>query len=213
MSKIKKAVIPVAGYGTRFLPYTKAVPKAMLPVINKPAIQVIAEEVINSDITDILFIVGYRNDVIEDHFSKSEELDKVLLEKAKLDFYNAVKYPETMANISFVMQKELNGTAKAIESAKDFVKDEPFAILFGDDLMYNKEKPVIKQLIDVYDKTGVSVIGCKNVPKKDVPMYASVEYDSYEGNVYNATKITEAYIGTSFLGTFLQPITDTPVLS
>ena len=191
MSKIKKAVIPVAGYGTRFLPYTKAVPKAMLPVINKPAIQVITEEVINSDITDILFIVGYRNDVIEDHFSKSEELDKVLLEKAKLDFYNAVKYPETMANISFVMQKELNGTAKAIESAKDFVKDEPFAILFGDDLMYNKEKPVIKQLIDVYDKTGVSVIGCKNVPKKDVPMYASVEYDSYEGNVYNATKITE----------------------
>ncbi|MBO5926325.1 MAG: UTP--glucose-1-phosphate uridylyltransferase [Clostridia bacterium] len=191
MSKVRKAVIPVAGYGTRFLPYTKAVPKAMLPIINKPAIQIITEEVINSGITDVLFIVGYKHEVIEAHFAKSHELDSVLLEKSKRDLYDAIKYPETMARISFATQKELNGTAKAIETAKNFVNSEPFAILFGDDVMYNKEYPVIKQLIDVFDKTGKTVVGCKNVPRKDVPMYASVEYDGVESNVYNATRIIE----------------------
>lgn len=191
MKKIKKAVIPVAGYGTRFLPYTKAVPKAMLPIINKPAIQIITEEVINSGITDILFVVGYKHDVIESHFSKSNELDRVLLEQAKTELYDAIKYPETMARITFATQTELNGTAKAIETAKNFINGEPFAILFGDDVMYNKEVPVIKQLIDVYNETGKTVIGCKNVTKEEVTMYASVEYDYHEGKVYNATKITE----------------------
>ena len=191
MQKVRKAVIPVAGFGTRFLPYTKAVPKAMLPVINKPAIQVITEEVINSGITEILFVVGYKNQVIKDHFSASEILDKELLAKNKMDFYNAIKYPETMAKIEFVEQKELNGTAKAIEVAKEFVGNEPFAVLFGDDLMYNQEKPVISQLIDVYNKSGKTVIGCKNVSKLDVTKYASVEYSNVDGNVYDAVKITE----------------------
>lgn len=191
MQKVKKAVIPVAGFGTRFLPYTKAVPKAMLPVINKPAIQVITEEVISSGITEILFVVGYKNQVIKDHFSASEILDKELLAKNKMDFYNAIKYPETMAKIEFVEQKELNGTAKAIEVAKEFVGNEPFAVLFGDDLMYNQEKPVISQLIDVYNKSGKTVIGCKNVSKLDVTKYASVEYSNVDGNVYDAVKITE----------------------
>ncbi len=191
MKQIKKAVIPVAGFGTRFLPYTKAVPKAMLPIINKPAIQVISEEVINSGITEILFIVGYKHDVIEDHFSPSVDLEKVLLEKCKTEFYESIKYPETMAKVSFVAQRELNGTAKAIEAAKDFVSGEPFAVLFGDDVMYNKDIPVTKQLIDVYNKTGKTVIGCKHVKKEEVPMYASVEYDEQDGNVYSATKIVE----------------------
>ena len=191
MQKVRKAVIPVAGFGTRFLPYTKAVPKAMLPVINKPAIQVITEEVINSGITEILFVVGYKNQVIKDHFSASKILDEELLAKNKMDFYNAIKYPETMAKIEFVEQKELNGTAKAIEVAKEFVGNEPFAVLFGDDLMYNQEKPVISQLIDVYNKSGKTVIGCKNVSKLDVTKYASVEYSSVNGNVYDAVKITE----------------------
>ncbi len=191
MQKVRKAVIPVAGFGTRFLPYTKAVPKAMLPVINKPAIQVITEEVINSGITEILFVVGYKNQVIKDHFSQSKILDEELLSKNKMEFYNAIKYPETMAKIEFVEQKELNGTAKAIEVAKEFVGDEPFAVLFGDDLMYNQEKPVISQLIDVYNKSGKTVIGCKNVSKLDVTKYASVEYSSVCGNVYEAVKITE----------------------
>ena len=188
---IKKAVIAVAGYGTRFLPYTKAVPKAMLPILNKPAIQVIAEEVVDSGITDILFIVGYKKEVIEQHFSKADELESVLLEKHKSEFYNLIKYPENFAKVSFVEQTELNGTAKAIELAKDFVKNDPFVILFGDDVMYNDGDPVTKQLISVYEKTGKSVVGCKHVAKEDVPKYASVEYDNVYNNVYNVTKITE----------------------
>ncbi len=191
MKQVKKAVIPVAGFGTRFLPYTKAVPKAMLPVINRPAIQVITEEVIKSGITEILFVVGYKNEVIKAHFSQSKILDEELLAKNKTDFYNAVKYPETMAKISFVEQKELNGTAKAVETAKEFCNGEPFAVLFGDDLMYNESAPVIGQLIDVYNKTGMTVIGCKNVSKQDVTKYASVEYSSFGGRVYDAVKVTE----------------------
>ncbi len=191
MKEIKKAVIPVAGYGTRFLPYTKAVPKAMLPIINKPAIQVICEEVIASGITDILFIVGYKHEVIKNHFSISEELDNLLLQKCKTELYDAIKYPEIMAKVSFISQIQLNGTAKAIETAKNFVNGEPFAVLFGDDVMYNAETPVIKQLIDVYNETGKTVIGCKNVAREEVTMYASVEYDKQDNNVYNATKIVE----------------------
>lgn len=191
MLKVKKAVIPVAGFGTRFLPYTKAVPKAMLPILNKPAIQIILEEVVDSGIEEVLFVVGYKNEVILQHFNKSEILENQLLKNGKNDFYNAIKLPETMAKVSFIEQKELNGTAKAIEVAKEFVDSEPFAVLFGDDVMYNKEYPVIKQLIDVYKITNKTVIGCKNVDKKDVPKYASVEYSNCNGNVYEVTKITE----------------------
>ena len=191
MQKVKKAVIPVAGFGTRFLPYTKAVPKAMLPVLNRPAIQIITQEVVDSGITDIMFVVGYKNQVIKEHFGISEVLDKELLAKNKTEFYNAVKLPESMANIHFVEQTELNGTAKAVEVAKEFCNGEPFAVLFGDDLMYNEEKPVISQLIDVYNQTGMTVIGCKNVSKEDVTKYASVEYSKVDGNVYDAVKITE----------------------
>ena len=190
MIKVKKAVIPVAGFGTRFLPYTKAVPKAMLPIVNKPAIQVITEEVINSGIEEVLFVVGYKNEVIIQHFNKSEVLENQLLKTNKLDFYNAIKYPETMAKFTFIEQKQLNGTAKAIEVAREFCNGEPFAVLFGDDVMYN-DYPVIKQLIDLYEKTGKTIIGCKNVSREAVTKYASVEFSSQEGNVYNVTKITE----------------------
>ncbi|MBQ3235207.1 MAG: UTP--glucose-1-phosphate uridylyltransferase [Clostridia bacterium] len=191
MFEVKKAVIPVAGFGTRFMPYTKAVPKAMLPILNIPAIQVITEEVVKSGIEEVLFVVGYKSEVIKAHFSASEILDKELLAKNKMEFYSMVKYPETMAKFSFVEQKELNGTAKAIEIAKDFCNGEPFAVLFGDDVMFNEERPVIRQLIDVFNKTGKTVIGCKNVKKEDVPKYASVEYSAVSGNVYDVTKITE----------------------
>lgn len=191
MMKVKKAVIPVAGYGTRFLPYTKAVPKAMLPILNKPAIQVISEEVVSSGITDILFVVGYRSEVLEAHFAKSNRLDEALLAGKKFALYDAVKYPETMARISFVEQKSLNGTAKAIEIAENFVNNEPFAILFGDDVMYNDGTPVIGQLIDKFEKTGKSVVGCKEVPLEDVPKYASVEYTEKIGELYKVSGIIE----------------------
>ena len=191
MMKVKKAVIPVAGYGTRFLPYTKAVPKAMLPILNKPAIQVISEEVVKSGITDILFVVGYRSEVLEAHFAKSNRLDEVLLAGKKFALYDAVKYPETMARISFVEQKALNGTAKAVEIAEHFVNNEPFAILFGDDVMYNDGTPVIGQLVESFEKTGKSVVGCKEVPLEDVPKYASVEYGEQNGNLYKVSGIIE----------------------
>ena len=189
--KVRKAVIPVAGYGTRFLPYTKAVPKAMLPILNKPAIQIISEEVVKSGITYILFVVGYRSEVLEAHFAKSNRLDEVLLAGKKFALYDAVKYPETMARISFVEQKALNGTAKAVEIAEHFVNNEPFAILFGDDVMYNDGAPVIGQLVESFEKTGKSVVGCKEVPLEDVPKYASVEYSEQNGNLYKVSGIIE----------------------
>lgn len=191
VKKVKKAVIPVAGFGTRFMPYTKAVPKAMLPILNIPAIQIIADEVVKSDITEILFIVGYRDEVIKNHFKESPILDEILLKTGKTEFYNSVKYPEKMAKISYIMQEELNGTAGALKYAKEFANGEPFAILFGDDVMFNDSYPVTKQLIDVYEKTGKAVIGSLNVPKEEVPKYASIEYDKVVDGVYYATKIVE----------------------
>lgn len=190
--KVRKAVIPVAGYGTRFLPFTKAVPKPMLPILNKPALQVISEEVVNSGITDILFIVGYKKEILESHFDAAPELEKMLAEKGKNDFLEEVVYPEKMANFTYKIQEVQNGTASAVALAREFVGDEPFAVLFGDDVMYNEGRPVIGQLIDVYEKYGKTVLGCKRVSMDVISKYASVEYDKVlEDDVYNMVKVTE----------------------
>lgn len=191
-NKVRKAVIPVAGYGTRFLPFTKAVPKPMLPILNKPALQVISEEVVNSGITDILFIVGYKKEILESHFDAAPELEKMLKEKGKDDFLKEVVYPEHMANFTYVVQEVQNGTASAVQLAKDFVGDEPFAVLFGDDVMFNEKRPVIGQLADVYEKYGKTVLGCKRVSMDVISKYASVEFDKVlEDGVYNMVKVTE----------------------
>lgn len=191
-NKVRKAVIPVAGYGTRFLPFTKAVPKPMLPILNKPALQVISEEVVNSGITDILFIVGYKKEILESHFDAAPELEKMLKEKGKVDFLKEVVYPEHMANFTYVVQEVQNGTASAVQLAKDFVGDEPFAVLFGDDVMFNEKRPVIGQLADVYEKYGKTVLGCKRVSMDVISKYASVEFDKVlEDDVYNMVKVTE----------------------
>ena len=191
-NKVRKAVIPVAGYGTRFLPFTKAVPKPMLPILNKPALQVISEEVVNSGITDILFIVGYKKEILESHFDEAPELEKMLKEKGKDDFLKEVVYPEHMANFTYVVQEVQNGTASAVQLAKDFVGDEPFAVLFGDDVMFNEKRPVIGQLADVYEKYGKTVLGCKRVSMDVISKYASVEFDKVlEDDVYNMVKVTE----------------------
>lgn len=191
-NKVRKAVIPVAGYGTRFLPFTKAVPKPMLPILNKPALQVISEEVVNSGITDILFIVGYKKEILESHFDAAPELEKMLAEKGKNDFLKEVVYPEKMANFTYKIQEVQNGTASAVALAREFVGDEPFAVLFGDDVMYNEGRPVIGQLIDVYEKYGKTVLGCKRVSMDVISKYASVEYDKVlEDDVYNMVKVTE----------------------
>lgn len=189
--KVKKAVIPVAGYGTRLLPYTKAVPKPMLPVVNVPAIQLIAQEAADSGIEEILFVVGQKKEIIESHFRPFEELENLLEKTGKTDFLNAVRYPEKIAKVSFAVQEKQRGTADAIAVAKDFAGNEPFAVLFGDDLIYNENKPVIRQLMEAYEKTGKTIIGVKTVPHKDVPKYASVEYDRKDGRLYHMTKITE----------------------
>ena len=190
--KVRKAVIPVAGYGTRFLPFTKAVPKPMLPILNKPSLQVISEEVVNSGITDILFIVGYKKEILESHFDAAPELEKMLKEKGKDDFLKEVVYPEHMANFTYVVQEVQNGTASAVQLAKDFVGDEPFAVLFGDDVMFNEKRPVIGQLADVYEKYGKTVLGCKRVSMDVISKYASVEFDKVlEDDVYNMVKVTE----------------------
>ncbi len=191
-NKVRKAVIPVAGYGTRFLPFTKAVPKPMLPILNKPALQVITEEVAESGIKDVLFVVGYKKEILESHFMPAPELERVLAEKGKEEYLKAIRYPETMVNVSYVLQEVQSGTASAIALAEDFVGNEPFAVLFGDDVMYNDGRPVIGQLIDVYEKYGKTVIGCKRVSMDDIPKYASVEFDKQlEDRVYNMTKVTE----------------------
>ena len=191
-NKVRKAVIPVAGYGTRFLPFTKAVPKPMLPILNKPALQVISEEVVNSGITDILFIVGYKKEILESHFDAAPELEKMLKEKGKNDFLKEVVYPEHMANFTYVVQEVQNGTASAVQLAKDFVGNEPFAVLFGDDVMFNEKRPVIGQLADVYEKYGKTVLGCKRVSMDVISKYASVEFDKVlEDDVYNMVKVTE----------------------
>ena len=191
-NKVRKAVIPVAGYGTRFLPFTKAVPKPMLPILNKPALQVISEEVVNSGITDILFIVGYKQEILESHFDAAPELEKMLKEKGKDDFLKEVVYPEHMANFTYVVQEVQNGTASAVQLAKDFGGNEPFAVLFGDDVMFNEKRPVIGQLADVYEKYGKTVLGCKRVSMDVISKYAPVEFDKVlEDDVYNMVKVTE----------------------
>lgn len=193
MKKVRKAVIPVAGYGTRFLPYTKAVPKPLLPILNKPAIQVISEEVVESGIEEILFVVGYKKEIIESHFDSAPELEYVLESKGKFDFLKAVKKPSEMAEFTYVLQEVQNGTASAVALAEDFVNGEPFAVLFGDDVMYSDSgRPVIGQLIDVYEKYGKTVLGCKRVSMDDISKYAAVEFDEVlEPDVYRMTKVTE----------------------
>ena len=190
MSLVRKAVIPVAGYGTRFLPYTKAIPKAMLPVVNRPAIEIIIEEATKSGITDICLVVGQNKEIISKHFSDNADLNRVLQSESKRVFLEAINKFKNV-NISYIEQTEQKGTAHAIGITKNFVGGEPFAVMFGDDLMFCEKQPVIGQLIDVYNKTGKTVIGCKKVPIEQVCKYATVEYTENDDRVYKISKIVE----------------------
>lgn len=171
--KVTKAVIPAAGLGTRFLPATKACPKEMLPIVDKPTIQYIIEEALASGITDILIISGRTKRAIEDHFDRSPELEFNLEEHGKTELLKIVKDIADI-NLHYVRQKEPKGLGHAILCAKAFVGNEPFAVLLGDDVVYNDEYPCLKQLIDVYDATGGSVLGCQTVPKEKVSSYGIV---------------------------------------
>lgn len=175
MKKIRKCVIPVAGMGTRFLPATKATPKEMLPIIDKPTIQYIVEEAVNSGIEEILFITSpYKNSVI-DHFDRSYELEHRLLKNNKGDKCEMIRAIPDLANFTYIRQGEPLGSGHAIKLAKDFVGNEPFAIMYGDDVM-KSDIPVLKQLIDVYEKYDCNVIGVQEVDKKDVSKYGIIEY-------------------------------------
>lgn len=173
MKPITKAVIPAAGLGTRFLPATKACPKEMLPIVDKPTIQYIIEEALASGIKDILIISGHNKRAIEDHFDRNPELELNLEEHGKADLLEQVKAIADI-NIHYIRQKEPKGLGHAILCAKSFVGDEPFAVLLGDDVVYNDEKPCLKQLIDVYNTTGGSVLGCQTVPQEKVSSYGIV---------------------------------------
>ena len=175
MKKITKAVIPAAGLGTRVLPATKAQPKEMLTIVDRPSLQYIVEELVESGITDIVIVTGRNKNSIEDHFDYSFEVEKTLEEQEKLKLLEKIKYISSMANIFYVRQNKPLGLGHAILKAKPFIGDEPFIIALGDDIMYNEEKPVTKQLIENYEKYGNSVIGVQEVLDEDVSKYGIVK--------------------------------------
>lgn len=173
MQKIKKAVIPAAGYGTRFLPATKATPKEMLPIVDKPTIQYIVEEALASGIEEILIISGHAKRAIEDHFDSAPNLERMLEEKHKDDLLAMVRETADI-NVHYIRQKQMRGLGDAILCAKSFMGGEPFAVLLGDDVVYSPENPALKQLIDIHEAYGGSVLGCQLVPDEKVSSYGIV---------------------------------------
>ncbi|MEG1509759.1 MAG: UTP--glucose-1-phosphate uridylyltransferase GalU [Clostridia bacterium] len=174
MMKVKKAVIPAAGFGTRFLPATKAIPKEMLPIVDTPTLQYVVEEAVNSGITEILIILGKNKKCIEDHFDFSVELEQILIKGKKYEEIKKMHDIANLAQIFYVRQKEMKGSADAVMQAKAFVGNEPFAVLFGDDIVYNPTNPCLKQLINAYDTTGKTILGCQNVTKENATKYGIV---------------------------------------
>ena len=189
--KIRKAIIPAAGLGTRFLPATKAKPKGMLPIVDKPTIQYIIEEAVASGIEEILIITGRSKKCIEDHFDKSVELELELEKSGKEEMLKMVREISDMVDIHFIRQKEPKGLGHAISCAKTFVGNEPFAVLLGDDIVYNEGRPCLKQLIDCYDEYKTSVLGVQTVEAKDVNKYGIVNGIHIEDRVYKVKGLVE----------------------
>ncbi|WP_239701153.1 UTP--glucose-1-phosphate uridylyltransferase GalU [Mammaliicoccus sp. D-M17] len=190
MNKIKKAIIPAAGLGTRFLPATKAMPKEMLPILDKPTIQYIVEEASRAGIEDIIIVTGKHKRAIEDHFDIQKELETTLFEKGKLELLDKVQYSTNLANIFYVRQKEQKGLGHAIHTAKQFIGNEPFAVLLGDDIV-ESDNPAIKQLMDQYVETGKSVIGVQTVPESETHRYGIIEPKSQNERLYEVEKFVE----------------------
>ncbi len=189
--KIRKAIIPAAGLGTRFLPATKAQPKEMLPIVDKPTLQYIIEEAIESGIEEILIITGRNKKSIEDHFDRSVELELELEHKGKVEMLEMVKSISNMVDIHFIRQKEPKGLGHAIYCAKSFVGNEPFAVMLGDDIVYNEGKPCLRQLMDCYDEYKTSVLGVQTVLDGDVDKYGIVDGLKIEGNVTKVKGLVE----------------------
>lgn len=188
---IKKAIIPAAGLGTRVLPASKAVPKEMLPIVDKPAIQYIVEEAVSAGITDILIITNRGKGVIEDHFDHSFELEHLLHSRGgKNDVLDELKSVAHMANIYFIRQKEAKGLGHAVLCAKNFIKNEPFAVLYGDDVIISEE-PVIGQLIKAYDEFGKTTVGIKQVSEQQIVKYSSMKVEPLKDNLFNISDMIE----------------------
>lgn len=189
--KVRKAIIPAAGMGTRVLPASKAVPKEMLNIVDKPAIQYIVEEAFASGIEDVLIITNRGKGAIEDHFDHAFELESKLEgNESKKKIYDDVMQCSNFGNIYFIRQKETKGLGHAVLCAKSFVGDEPFAVLYGDDVILS-ETPVTKQLCDAYEKYGKGAVGVKEVPGKAITKYCSLAVDHIEDNCYDCTDMIE----------------------
>jgi UTP--glucose-1-phosphate uridylyltransferase len=206
--KVKKAIIPAAGLGTRFLPATKAQPKEMLPIVDKPTIQYIIEEAIASGIEEILIITGRNKKSIEDHFDKSIELELQLEQTGKDEYLKMVRDISNMANIYFVRQKEPKGLGHAINCAKAFVGNEPFAVMLGDDIV-DSEVPCLKQLMDCYSNYETSILGVQQVPATEVYKYGIIDGIEIEDSVYKLKdvvekpKVSEAPSNVAILGRYI----------
>ncbi|GAB6988832.1 UTP--glucose-1-phosphate uridylyltransferase GalU [Paenibacillus pini] len=188
--KIRKAVIPAAGLGTRFLPATKAQPKEMLPIVDKPAIQYIVEEAVEAGIESIIIVTGRNKQSIENHFDRSVELEQALENKAKWDLLEEVKGISDMVNIHYIRQKEPLGLGHAILCAQQFIDDEPFAVLLGDDIMMS-DTPALKQMMHVYERYKKQMIGVQPVPKQETSKYGIISYDKYGDRIYRVTDLVE----------------------
>ena len=188
--KVKKAIIPAAGLGTRFLPATKAQPKEMLPIVDKPTIQYIIEEAVASGIEEILIITGRNKKCIEDHFDKSVELEMELEKSGKEELLELVRDISDMVDIHYIRQKEPKGLGHAIYCAKTFVGNEPFAVMLGDDVV-DSEKPCLKQLIDCYEEYKTTILGVQKVDEKDVSKYGIVDGIHIEDRVYKVKDLIE----------------------
>ncbi|GEN36201.1 UTP--glucose-1-phosphate uridylyltransferase GalU [Aneurinibacillus danicus] len=188
--KIRKAIIPAAGLGTRFLPATKAMPKEMLPIVDKPTIQYIVEEAIASGIEDIIIVTGKGKRAIEDHFDISFELEFNLKEKGKLSLLEEVQKSSKMVDIHYIRQKEPKGLGHAIWCARKFIGDEPFAVLLGDDIV-QADKPCLQQMIEIYNRYKASIIGVQSVPLEEVSRYGIVEKQELTQRLYSITSLVE----------------------
>ncbi|UQZ84342.1 UTP--glucose-1-phosphate uridylyltransferase [Paenibacillus konkukensis] len=188
--KVRKAIIPAAGLGTRFLPATKAMPKEMLPIVDKPTIQYIVEEAVESGIEDIIIVTGKGKRAIEDHFDNSFELEQNLLEKGKLELLNEVQKSSKMVDIHYIRQKEARGLGHAVWCARKFIGNEPFAVLLGDDIV-KAEKPCLRQMIEQYNKYNSSIIGIQPVEATEVSRYGIVDGFSLEERVYRVNSLVE----------------------
>lgn len=187
---IKKAVIPAAGFGTRFLPATKALPKEMLPIVDKPNLQYIIEEAIASGIEDIIIVTGRNKKSMEDHFDKSIELELLLKKTGKVELLETVENISNLVDIHYMRQKEPLGLGHAILCTKKFIGDEPFAVLLPDDII-DADVPALKQMIEKYDEVQSSILGVNEVPNEDVNKYGIVDHNEADNNLFTVKRLVE----------------------